>query len=362
MDLWKYLKTVKKPILMYGMGNGADKILSALEFYGVSVNDFFASDGFVRGHSFHGKRVLSYSEAVQKYGDFIILVSFATSLDEVIDRILELNRKHELYAPDVPVFGGGLFNEEYYNENKDIIERARELLSDERSKSLFDDIIAYKLSGKIDYLFNDVSTEDEIWSEILFPDTYKTTVDVGAYRGDTAKNLLIRCKNIEKVISIEPDIKNYAKLKKTVGEIGTDKIETYNVAAWNKKETREISVEGSRNSNLTSSKPSNKKQSIECVPLDEIMGGRAADYIKYDVEGAEKEALLGSIKTITEFSRENGKPAPDLLVSLYHRNEDIFELVSLVKKINPNYNLYLRRLKYIPAWDLNLYATENRGK
>ena len=58
-DLWDYLVQAKKPILLYGMGNGADKILRVCESYGITVSDFFASDGFVRGHSFHGKTVLS---------------------------------------------------------------------------------------------------------------------------------------------------------------------------------------------------------------------------------------------------------------------------------------------------------------
>ena len=66
VDLWHYLKTADKPILMYGMGNGADKILKVCESYGIEIADFFASDGFVRGHSFHGKVVLSYSQAKVK--------------------------------------------------------------------------------------------------------------------------------------------------------------------------------------------------------------------------------------------------------------------------------------------------------
>ena len=58
-DLWQYLAESDKPIVMYGMGNGADKILSVCEAKGIEIKDFFASDGFVRGHSFHGKKVLS---------------------------------------------------------------------------------------------------------------------------------------------------------------------------------------------------------------------------------------------------------------------------------------------------------------
>ena len=55
LDLWQYLASTDKKIVMYGMGNGADKILAVCERYGIEIADFFASDGFVRGHSFHGK-------------------------------------------------------------------------------------------------------------------------------------------------------------------------------------------------------------------------------------------------------------------------------------------------------------------
>ena len=78
-DLWEYLSSTKKTVVMYGMGNGADKILAVCEKYGIEVCDFFASDGFVRGHAFHGKTVLSYSEIKEKYKDFIVLVSFAVA-------------------------------------------------------------------------------------------------------------------------------------------------------------------------------------------------------------------------------------------------------------------------------------------
>ena len=73
-----------------------------------------------------------------------------------------------------------------------------------------------------------------------------------------------------------------------------------------------------------------------------------ADLIKYDVEGLEYEAILGSKNLI--------KKGSDLIVSLYHKSEDIYKLPLLVKSLNPSFKLYLRRLPYIPAWDLNLYA------
>ena len=73
-DLWDRLAAEKRPIVVYGMGNGADKLFERLEKYGVTPSDIFASDGFVRGHSYRGMRVLSFSEIKEKYHDFVILL------------------------------------------------------------------------------------------------------------------------------------------------------------------------------------------------------------------------------------------------------------------------------------------------
>ena len=90
-DLWHYLQIESgkgRPIVLYGMGNGADKIISVCQSYGIPISGVFASDGFVRGHSFHGKRVLSFSEAKETYGrDMIILLSFASSRPDVLSLI-----------------------------------------------------------------------------------------------------------------------------------------------------------------------------------------------------------------------------------------------------------------------------------
>ena len=80
---------------------------------------------------------------------------------------------------------------------------------------------------------------------------------------------------------------------------------------------------------------------------DSVLAQKRVDYIKYDVEGAEKEAIFGSQSTILAHH-------PALLISAYHKSEDIFALPLLVKELSPDYKLYYRRYPYVPAWDLNL--------
>ena len=136
-NVWNSLKETKLPIVIYGMGNGADMIIDRLEALGISVADIFASDEFVRGHSFRGKRVLKYSEVTEKYGDFVIVMAFAVHDRKMLERVRELSKKHTLYFPDVPVVGDGVFTREYVEEHNAEFDEAYSLLSDEKSRKSF---------------------------------------------------------------------------------------------------------------------------------------------------------------------------------------------------------------------------------
>ena len=358
VDLWSYLASVKKPIVMYGMGNGADKILAICDKKGIAVSDFFASDGFVRGHSFHGKTVLSYSGIKEKYGEgnFIVLLSFASSLPDVIENIKRIAGECELYAPDVPVCGDNLFDIDFYNKNLESINKARSLLGDEQSRFVFDNVIKYKLTGRIDYLTECDSEPKEAFENILMADRFEYTADLGAYNGDTARELANYSPNLKRIYALEPDRRNFKKLSAYAE--GEDRFDVlpYNLAAWDEKTVLTFGSEGNRNSGVgikSVNEKTAKLVEVNADSLDNVLSESAdrVDYIKFDVEGAEKEALEGCYSTIREYS-------PALLVSVYHRSEDIFALPIQISEAFPDYKLYLRKFRYIPAWDLNLYATK----
>ncbi len=349
MDLWHYLSESKKNVVMYGMGNGADKILAVCEKYGITVADFFASDGFVRGQSFHGKTVLSFSDIIEKYGkeNVIVLVSFASSLPEVMNNIIKIGEQCEMYIPDVPVRGNTLFCEEFETANSAGISEAYRLLADERSREVFRGVLDFRRTGQIDYLLATADSRDLIMNELLSLSEYRTSADVGAYTGDTAEELITLCPLIKKIYAFEPDRRNYKKLEHCASV--RPEILPINAAAWSEDTTLIFDDSGNRNAGIKEEGISKRKAEVQAVALDNVIK-ESVDYIKYDVEGSEKEALLGAKETIRKYS-------PDLLISLYHRTEDLHELILLVHKIHPEYNLYLRRYPYIPAWDLNLYAT-----
>jgi len=345
-DLWRHLEKTKKPILMYGMGNGADKILQELEKRGITVSDFFASDGFVRGHFFHSKKVLSYGEAKEKYSDFIVLLAFGSSLDGVIDNIKRIASEQELYAPDVPVCGGEIFDCDFYNRNYEDIERAYKALADDTSREIFAAVVNFKLSGDIRFLTDTVC--DDGMSLFDFS-SYRVCVDAGAYRGESSEEMLTLGNSIEKIYALEPDSKTYAKL--CAFSIDHPKVIPLLCGAWKESGEGLFSSQGNRNSSFSSC--GNMLTKLE--KIDNIVNEDTPDYIKYDVEGCESEALDGSRSTILSSS-------PDLLVSIYHRSEDIFSLVNKISDEYGQYSIFIRRKKYIPAWDVYICAIKKRGE
>ncbi len=349
-DLWEYLRTTDKTVVMYGMGNGADKILRICERYGIAVADFFASDGFVRGHSFHGKTVLSYSAVKEKYGaeNIIVLLSFASSLPNVLDTIRKVADECELYAPDVAVCGDTLFDLEFFNANKKSFDEVYGLLSDEESKSIYKNVILYKLTGRIDYLDSAVSDKETVYRELLRAENFISAADLGAYNGDTIRELMPYAPSLKRIYAFEPDRRSFRKLSDFCSTLAKPpQILSVNAAAWSERTTLTFGDEGNRNSGICAVGKGAKAVEVNADSLDNILCGERVDYIKYDVEGAEREAIIGSKKAILTHR-------PKLLVSVYHRSEDIFALPLQIHALRPDYKLYLRRHPYIPAWDLNL--------
>ncbi len=360
-DLWEYLEQTQKTIVLYGMGNGADKILSVLVERQISVGGVFASDGFARGNLFHGMPVRTWSDVKAEFGreNVIVLLSFGTSRPEVLENILRIRAEAELYAPDVPAFGDTLFTRPFYEAHKSDFEDARALLSDDESRRIFDNVLSYKLSGNISYLLDAESDEDEIWRDIIRPQIICTAADLGAYNGDTVRRFLERTDGkIETIWAMDPAARNYKKLEAYAHSETRAHIIPVNAGAWNEETTLFFDKSGNRNASFEKNRSQTladrpvKVAEVKALPLDCVLDGARVDYVKYDVEGSEREALDGSHKTLTAH-------APTLLVSLYHRSEDLFALPLHIKAIAPHYKgFYLRRMAGVPAWDINLYVTK----
>lgn len=347
-SIWDKLRESDKAIFLYGTGNGGDKIISALERSGASLTGVFASDGFVRDRSFHGFKVRSYSDVVAEYGeDFIVLLAFGTTLDSVIAFIRELNSRHELIIPDVPLYGGDVFDYEYFNAHREILENTLSLFADDKSKQIFKDAVNFRLTGKLDCL-NLTDDWHESLTELLAGLTINTALDGGAFKGDSTQEFL-NALDLRKVYAVEADPKTFTKLSEYAKNVDSADVIPIHAALWNEDGDLEYISSGSRGSGESGANKRAKQTTIPCRTIDSIIGDESIDLIKLDVEGSELFALEGATHTIERCQ-------PNMIVSLYHKTNDLFELVNRISALLPGHKLYLRRIPCIPFWDLNLYV------
>ena len=352
-DMWDELAEEKRPILIYGMGNGADKLLSRFEKYGIKASEVFASDGFVRGHSYRGFKVKSFSEICQEYDDFVIVLSFGTNREDVLDMLADIDCKYDLYAPDMPIANEEeYFDREFYNAHYREILSAYEALSDERSKNAFSLLLRYKISGRIKFLDMASDVDDDIYS--LFTGLcIGSVIDGGAYNGDTIREMRDRFPELTKAIAVEPDARNFKKLSKYADGVDDFDIELHCAALWSSDGMGVISSSANRNSTVTATASyEHRAEQTKLVTVDSLATERV-DYIKYDLEGAEMEALWGSLDTIKKYS-------PALRIAIYHRSRDIFDIVNYMKEKTSGYDFYIRRKRCLPAWEIDLIMIPRR--
>jgi FkbM family methyltransferase len=342
-SVWDFFKNTTKPIVLYGMGDGADKVLAVFEKLNIKPYGVMASDDFVRGQKFHGFTVKKLSDFEDELGDFVIALCFASQLEDVMAHIKHVASRHTLLVPSVPVFGENIFDEDFYKANKDKIEQAYSLLADNQSRLAFENIIKFQYTGNIDYLFKCETPKAEAFENILKLNGEEAYLDLGAYNGDTIDELLHYTNGSYKSITaFEPNGKNFSKLKEHCS--GMENVSLWQIGSYSKNTQINFNNKAGRNSAI-----SNNGVLTQVATVDTILCGKRITYAKLDVEGAEKETFMGMEKTLKLFK-------PKLNVAVYHRSEDIFALILQLKAINPDYKFYLRHHPYIPHWDTNLYG------
>lgn len=343
-DVWQKLKEDGKPTVIYGMGDAAERIIKILQENRIEPDDIFASDEFVRGHSFLGKKVLKYSQICEKYEDFNIVLAFATHIPDVLNRIKQMNTEHSVFAPDIPVAGNGLFTGKYFEEHRADFQQVYDRLADDESKKAYENVLKFKISGKVDYLYScNEYDKGKIYKDILKLKSDETIIDCGAYDGDTIREFTASTGGkYNHIYALEPDGKNFKKLCRNTN--GMQGLFLYNAGAWCKNETLFFEKKAGRNSKLSS-----VGEPTEFKAIDDLINDGSVSLIKMDIEGAELKALCGCEKTIKRCK-------PKLYICAYHRNEDMFALPQKIWELNKDYKVYFRHSAYIPAWESNFYC------
>ena len=157
--------------------------------------------------------------------------------------------------------------------------------------------------------------------------------DIGAFKGDTAYFFSKKCSNKARIYAFEPDDYAFQILEKIKDKYKLNNVITKNILLSNaEKEIDFVS--------MIENTPTIMKNAITIDKFVEENNIEKIDYIKMDVEGAEKNILEGATKTIKKFK-------PSLAIAIYHGGklfmEDFYNIPIFIKNvINEGYEYYIR--------------------
>lgn len=334
-------------LVLYGAGNFGLTVLEKLRAVGIEPACFADDTPSKRGQVIGGLRVVTPREAAAEFGARTVFV--VTILNAAL-RFLEARRRlQEATGARVLSFLALAWKYPeaflpYYQFElpQDVLGKATEireafrLLEDEESRRQFVGHLRFRL--QLDY----EALPRNLWHNYfpadvpleLPPDTI--FVDCGAYDGDTVRYFLEhQCGHFREIFAFEPDEINCRKLRDYVATLDAEaarRVHIYNAGVGKSYTKMRFQPTG----NMSAAFGGEGETEVEVVAVQEIVGGEGASvYVKYDVEGAEWDALEGT-KELLRRARAT------LAVSVYHRPDDLWQLPIYLKTLDPDYRLFLR--------------------
>ena len=334
-----------KRLFIYGTGNFSHRIASVLEKLDIQIVNFLEFD-----LSRAGEGVCSPNQIEIKQDNVVVL---GLGNPEANIRDISKNLKNLGFRVVLPVeivqyfFLNGIHFENYwltgdleiYARDEALINQAKSLFEEKKSLKLFDSILEYRTKSDLpnlsmpEPLHSQYMPSDLPWIEKKLP---VSIIDCGAFTGDSIETFVREGLTFENYFAFEPDSENYSLLLDAIKTKNFAGIFPIRLATWSKSCIIKFQKSGGNNSGAhISDAVSNNLDRVLAVKLDDMFASQRIDLIKMDIEGAEKETLLGLIDTIKANT-------PFLAISVYHKPEDLWEIPILIDKISNNYSYFLR--------------------
>ncbi len=339
------IKSSGKPVAVYGAGYSGGECCEALEGLIKYVCD---DDPQKIGTVFYGFTIIS-PESLPIDDDYYIIIANGF-IDAMQRRLSSLGLADKYLDVDFGRYDKERENYVYYSNNRERVEKAFELLADDKSREVFVRMINYKIHRDRQEILGIVDSEQYFDSDVMPINDSEVFVDLGAFNGDTIRAFLQKTQaKYDKIIALEPSKRNYDELLKTTESMRN--VLCFNNGAWSENTELLFEVPDSKNSYVSD----RGTERISVVKLDDVLekNGAIPTLIKADIEGAEKEAIIGMRRTIS-------MNTPKLALCVYHDTEDIFEIPLMINAINSGYDFYLRQ--YAPSSiETVLYCIPNRN-
>ena len=307
------------------------------------VNLLCDNDSSKWGNEYEGIKCVN-PEELKEYKNLVVIIMMGNPIpvqkqlasmgiismshnDLMLDDIMELPR-----------------SQEWFLKEEEKIRTVYGLFEDNSSKMVYVNGLCNRIAPPISKALWDelYTSEAQYFNQKYFGFTKNEVyVDCGAYTGDTIIEFCKIVEEYDKIFGFELDRNNFVQMRQNVTGLG-ENIVLYNYGVWNENKQIDYGIGTSDNEPAggisiykTEESKNNDIQKGQVVRLDDILKDERISFIKMDVEGSEKCALLGAESIIR-------KQNPKLAICVYHKTSDFWEIPLLLKKFNQEYKFALR--------------------
>lgn len=336
-------------VIIFGAGDQGLLTAALLQENGIAVWRFCDNNPQLIDKNVKGIKTIMPDQLSSVDGDYLIINndSYRQSKKE---QLLAMGvAENKIYTFDVlnPLFKE--LTREYVEKNKDKFKESYCFLEDDESRRVFFKYLEGVFTGNLDF-YADIATGNDYFPLFITPQRKDHVfLDVGAYDGNTIESFQSYFPQYEKIYAFEPFEESANKIK----EKNFANTEVVLAAASDYSGKKDFYCNDYGNLTMVTTileKGANhKKITLNTVAIDDVVQDGKVTFVKMDIEGSELEALHGAAETI-----RNNKPF--LAICAYHKKEDLITLIPYVKKLVPEYKVYLRHHSKTPS-DLVIYCT-----
>ena len=261
-----------------------------------------------------------------------------------------------------PLISDNAISSMFVKEHMADFEEIFNLLCDDESRQV---LLAYLRAKANCFNAPDTPRLDELWKEDAYINSLTKNsalgldqgiiIDCGAYDGDTAESFAKLYPSCPLIYALEPDNRNYEKLKDKC--LSIPMLKPIKKGAWSETTVLQFNEVGTQSSTFSKGGSSMYAKVVEVpvIDIDSLIesNGRVS-FIKMDIEGSEAEAIRGAKHVIA-------RDMPVLAVCVYHRCRDLIDLPKLIILAagHKQYDFYLRAHSF-NVTDIVLYAIPHR--
>ena len=343
-------------VVIYGAGSLGRRVSEQLADAGVTVTAFADMDERLFGSVVGGAPVMSLESAVDVAGtDCAAVVAVwnphGHAFADTAARLQAAGSSRVYSFPAAAAALPGLLPHFCLDapglmwQARDEVRAAYALLADSLSRAVFEAHLDWRLGRPWPREFGPEAVQ-YFPHELYTHRSDEVVVDCGAFDGDTLRAFVDLWPSFRSYHAFEPDQANLEALKSAIRDLPREVATKVVVhAAATADFDGELRFQPSGDGGRVSA---DGDVSVRAVRLDRELAEVAPSLVKADVEGAERDTLLGA-RGIIKAHR------PVLAVCVYHRPEDLWRLPLLCRQLLGKCCLYLRAHGH-DGWETVLYA------